>query len=147
MKKQLLFISLLLLLLILSPVVSGCDYIAGMVPVSSQQQQIINISAVEAFDIIQANTGDPDFVIIDVRTPAEYTDGHIENAVLVDYNSADFREEISQYDRNKKYLIYCRTGRRSAGARDIMEELGFQYIYHMDGGITEWMAEGLPVVK
>ena len=150
MKKQNFLIYLLLLFLLSFLSISGCDYITGFSTesqISSQQQQIINISAVEAFDIIQANTGDPDFVIIDVRTPAEYTDGHIENAVLVDYNSADFREEISQYDRNKKYLIYCRTGRRSAGARDIMEELGFQYIYHMDGGITEWMAEGLPVVK
>jgi rhodanese-related sulfurtransferase len=150
MKKQLFFISLLLLLLLSSPVVTGCDYITGVStegPTSSKQQQIVNVSAVEAFSLIQTNSDNPDFIIIDVRTSAEYDSGHIENAVLVDYNSANFREEISKYDRDKKYLIYCRTGRRSAGARDIMEELGFSYIYHMDGGITEWVAEGFPVVK
>ncbi len=141
---------ILAILVISISVISGCDKTTGVStegPTSNQQQQIVNNSAVEAFDLIQENIDNPNFIIIDVRTPAEYDDGHIENAVLVDYNSANFREEISKFDRDRKYLIYCRTGRRSAGARDIMEELGFYYIYHMDGGITEWVAEGLPVVK
>ena len=149
MKRYYIFLILSVLAVFIS-IIGGCGDTVSVPtesPTPSQQQQIVNISAIEAFDLIQENISNPDFIIIDVRTPAEYDEGHIENAELVDYNAANFREEIGKYDRDKKYLIYCRTGRRSAGARDIMEELGFQYIYHMEGGITEWMAEGLPVVK
>ncbi len=106
-----------------------------------------NITSLEAYSLIQANAGNGDFIIIDVRTPEEYAGGHIENAMNVDYYSASFKDEINGLARDSTYLIYCRTGARSAGARDIMKELGFQNIYNMTGGITDWVAKGLPVVK
>lgn len=141
---------ILCLLIISSSVVSSCDYITGKAleaPASNPQQQVYNITAIEAFALIKANTDNPDFIIIDVRTPAEYARGHIDKAVLVNYSSANFREEIGKFDRNKKYLIYCQTGGRSAGARNIMKELGFFEIYNMNAGITDWLSQGFPVAK
>jgi len=113
----------------------------------SPVQSVKNINVAEADALIQANAGNPDFIIIDVRTPEEFAAGHLENAVLVDYRAGNFNEEIGKFDRSKEYLIYCRTGNRSSGARDIMKEMGFLNINHMDGGITAWLAEGLPVAK
>ncbi|OGN99566.1 MAG: hypothetical protein A2Y90_06245 [Chloroflexi bacterium RBG_13_52_12] len=126
----------------------GCSSTTVETTSSQTPTQVVNnITVVEAYDLIQANAGNPDFIIIDVRTPEEYAAGHIENAVLINYNSGNFKEEIGKYDRGKKYLIYCRSGNRSAGARGVMIELSFRDINHMNGGITEWLAEGLPVVK
>ena len=137
------------LLIAITLVFSCCDYITGAAldePVACQQT-IINVNAVEAYSLIQAYKDNPDFTIIDVRTLEEYNNGHIENTVLISSSSPDFREEIGKLDRSKKYLIYCRSGGRSSGTRSIMEDLGFCYIYHLDGGITGWLAQDYPVVK
>lgn len=82
--------------------------------------------------------------IIDVRTPAEYDEGHVPDAELVDLNSGSFPAEIGDYDRDAPYLVYCRTGNRSAQAAEIMRELGFEQVWDM-GGIVDWEAAGYPV--
>jgi len=82
-----------------------------------------------------------------VRTPEEFADGHIENAINLDYYSETFGDELNKLDKNKTYLVYCRSGRRSRNALDIMEELNFREAYNMSGGIIEWKAEGLPTTK
>ena len=86
-------------------------------------------------------------MIIDIRTPEEFAEGHIEKAVNIDFRSETFRDEVDNLDKNKTYLIYCRSGRRSADALNIMRELNFMKIYHMAGGMIEWTAEELPTVK
>ncbi len=108
---------------------------------------IEDISPQEALTLIQNNQNNPDFVIIDVRTPEEFADGHIENASNIDFYSATFREELDNLDKNKTYLIYCRSGGRSGSALDIMAELDFTEVYNILGGIIAWNAEGLPTVK
>jgi rhodanese-related sulfurtransferase len=127
---------------------NACDYITGeavKTPTSARPQVVKNITPEEANNMLMFSSY---FIyIIDVRTPEEYNGGHIENTVNVNYNSGNFSDEISRFDKDRTYLIYCRTGARSAGARDIMKELGFQKIYNMDGGITDWIAKGLPLVK
>jgi len=65
---------------------------------------------------------------------------------MVDYESQDFNAKISELDRNKKYLVYCRTSRRSGLAVKVMKGLGFREVYDMAGGINQWKAEGIPVV-
>jgi len=97
--------------------------------------------------LIQNNRDNPDFIIIDVRTPQEFAQEHIEGAINLDYYSADFREQLNELDKNKTYLVYCRTGRRSKAAVDLMKELGFGQIYNISDGIIDWKAEGLPTVK
>ena len=115
--------------------------------IEAPTQTIEDVTAQEAFTLIQNNRDNPDFVIIDVRTPEEFTDGHIENAININFRSEIFRDKIDNLDKNKTYLIYCRSGRRSADALDIMRELNFREIYHMSGGILEWTEEELPTVK
>jgi rhodanese-related sulfurtransferase len=106
-----------------------------------------DISVSDAHALIENYRGNPDFVILDVRTPPEYADGHIEGAINIDYEAADFRDRVSKLDKVKTYLVYCRTGARSAAASDIMVGLGFKYIDNMTGGITDWQAAGFPVVQ
>jgi len=63
--------------------------------------------------MIQSNQNNPNFIIIDVRTREELNAGHIAKASMVDYESQDFNAKISELDRNKKYLVYCRSARHS----------------------------------
>jgi rhodanese-related sulfurtransferase len=105
---------------------------------------VVDVSAKEAYTLIQEKLDDPYFKILDVRTHDEYQTGHVEGAINIDYNSDTFRDMLEVLDRSGEYLVYCRSGNRSSGAVKIMEELGFTMIYHMVGGIIDWNSEGLP---
>ena len=94
-----------------------------------------------------AGTLVPDFVILDVRTPAEYGDGRIAGAYMIDYRSPGFKEDVGKLDRGRTYLVYCRVGNRSGSAVKLMNEMAFRRIYHLEGGITRWKDEGLPTAK
>ena len=144
---------LLVLLLVTAAILTvGCpkgppQIDADITPLEAPTQIIADITAQEAFTLIQDNQGNPDFVIIDVRTPEEFARGHIENAINLDCQSETFRDELNNLDKDKTYLVYCGVGGRSAGALAIMEELGFMEAYNMLGGISQWQAEGLPVTE
>lgn len=114
----------------------------GSVLASAQSE---DIGVREVYDLIIKNKENSNFVIIDVRTPQEYTDGHIENALNLDYYSENFRDELNELNKERIYLIYCASGNRSSRASSIMEELTFREVYNMLGGITQWKAEGYPV--
>ncbi len=116
-------------------------------PPETPTQIIENITPQEALTLIQENQNNPDFITIDVRTPEEFADGYLENAVNLDFYSETFRDELDQLDKNKKYLIYCRSGGRSGNALNIMAELNFREVYNVSGGIIAWEAEGLPIIK
>jgi rhodanese-related sulfurtransferase len=112
-----------------------------------QAQITKDISTQEAFALIQSNEGKVDFAIIDVRTPEEFASGHLKNAINLNYNSENFSGELSNLDKAKTYLIYCKGGGRSSSALAIMKELNFMTVYNMLGGITQWGADGLSTVK
>ena len=122
---------------------SGCTLEGQCTP--SDTLEVHEVTSQEAFDLIQENHGNPDFIILDVRTSSEFHDGHIEGALSIDVNLPSFSEELEQLDRNATYLVYCRSGNRSRTALAIMEDLRFTRIYHLTNGITEWVAAGLPV--
>jgi len=106
-----------------------------------------NLSPVQALEVIEKGAGKPDFVLLDVRTPGEFRSERIGGAVLIDYNSSNFRAEMAGLDRGKTYVVYCRTGNRSNGALKVMREEGFRNVYHLDGGIVKWKEAGLPTQK
>jgi len=108
---------------------------------------IEDITPQAAFTLIQNNQNNPDFVIIDVRTPEEFSAEHIENATNIDFYSETFRDILNNLDKNKTYLIYCRSGGRSGSALDIMAELSFEEVDNIVGGINLWKTEGFPIVK
>ena len=89
----------------------------------------------------------PNSVILDVRTPEEYSDDHLINSVLIDFNSPNFKSEIARLDKDKTYLIHCRTDRRSGHTMQLMADLGFKNMYLLKGGILAWKQEGKPTVK
>ena len=78
--------------------------------------------------------------LLDVRTPAEFSTGHIENAKNVNWNGSDFIAEANKYDKSKPIFVYCKVGGRSAQAADKLVQLGFTEIYNLDGGIMKWDA-------
>ncbi|MDQ3737868.1 MAG: rhodanese-like domain-containing protein [Actinomycetota bacterium] len=84
-------------------------------------------------------------MLIDVRTPAEYEEGHIEGAVLASLESGEFEARLEDLDVGMSYVLYCRTGNRSATAASLMAERDFERVYDM-GGIVEWENSGRPVV-
>lgn len=84
-------------------------------------------------------------ILVDVRTPQEFAEGHLDGATLVDLNAPDFADRIASLDRDASYVIYCRSGNRSAAAREVMAELGFTDVADIRGGIQAWSAAGLPV--
>ena len=86
-------------------------------------------------------------VLIDIRTADEYAAGHLEGSTEMDYYAPDFKDKLSKLDKTAKYLIYCRSGKRSAATLKIMQDLGFTDIHDIAGGINAWIAAGLPIVK
>jgi len=108
-------------------------------------QTLLDITAIESYALIKNNTENPNFIIIDIRTPEEYKSGHLADAIIMDYYENTFEKEIDQLDKEKIYLIYCRTGRRTGLAMEIMKDLNFFNVYNMLGGITQWELEELPI--
>jgi rhodanese-related sulfurtransferase len=77
--------------------------------------------------------------VLDVRTPEEYAEGHLKNAVLINVmDSTAFVSRVQGLKKNHTYLIYCRSGKRSGKALVMMQQQGFHKLYHMAGGITAW---------
>lgn len=86
------------------------------------------------------------WIIIDVRTPAEFAEGHIKNAHNIDILSKDFEKHLATLKVDKSYLVYCRTGNRSTKAVEKMEKMGFKKIVHMKDGMQGWTKAQLPTV-
>ncbi|MAX79377.1 MAG: rhodanese [Crocinitomicaceae bacterium] len=82
-----------------------------------------------------------DAVLVDVRTREEFEAGHIPGAVNIDISSFDFADKISELDKAKQYLVYCRSGARSFNACNIMVNEGFQKLTNLQGGIMSWQGE------
>jgi len=83
-----------------------------------------------------------DYVILDVRTKEEFDSGHIKGAINIDFYNSNFKEELNKLDKNKKYLIYCRSGARSYNTLKLMEGLKFIEVYNLNGGILAWSNSG-----
>lgn len=81
------------------------------------------------------------FNLVDVRTPGEVAGGTIENAVNIDYNGANFSEELAKLDKSKPLMLFCRSGNRSGKASSIAKGLGFTEIYDLQGGFMAWSAQ------
>ncbi|OGO22259.1 MAG: hypothetical protein A2Z28_04840 [Chloroflexi bacterium RBG_16_51_9] len=114
---------------------------------TTQPPAIRDVTAQDAYTIIQQNRNNSDFVILDVRTPQEFAEGHIDGAINLDFYLPNFSDKIEKLDRGKTYLLHCRSGSRSLTTFEMMKRLNFTRIYHMTGGILEWQTDGLPVVK
>lgn len=79
-----------------------------------------------------------DAVVIDVRPEAELVEGEIEGHITINFFDPSFQEEIDKLERNKTYLLHCRSGNRSGKACAMMSQMGFEKLYNLDGGIQAW---------
>jgi rhodanese-related sulfurtransferase len=100
-----------------------------------------------ALEFVKKNRRNPDVVVLDIRTPQEFQDGHIEGAVNIDHRSPTFGADLDKHDKTKTYFVYCRIGRRSGEAIGIITQKGFTSTYRTPGDIVAWTAAGLPLVK
>ena len=107
--------------------------------------QIIEKLPVDEFKKRIAERGETD-IILDVRTPKEYEQGHIEGAQLLDYYDDDFEQQIGELNKDLTYFVYCGSGGRSGETVKIMKEKGFKHIIELEGGIYKWKANGCKLV-
>ncbi len=89
---------------------------------------------------------DPKPVILDVRTPGEFAEGHIAGAQLITWTDRDFETRaVKELDRSQPVLVYCRSGARSAAASKKLASLGFSGVRNLEGGTIAWKKAGLPL--
>lgn len=86
-------------------------------------------------------------VILDVRTSGEYGEGHLTNAMNIDFYSSDFTERLRKLDASQSYMVYCAVGGRSREAANLMQQLGFQHVYDATEGYTSLKQAGVAVEK
>lgn len=105
---------------------------------------IVDVSAADADEVIAS---DASILVLDVRTPAEFGQGHIEGAINIDFRADDFAENLAKLDRSQLYLLHCKSGARSSGALEAMQDQGFESVVHMNDGFDAWKAAGNPVAQ
>lgn len=81
-----------------------------------------------------------EYILLDVRTQDEHDSKRIAESEVFDITQSDFMNKIERLDKNQKYLIYCKSGRKSNQALEIMKKLGFNKIYDLEGGILNYFA-------
>ncbi len=115
---------------------------ASGAPVESPAPGTVELLPAEQF----ATAADqPGVVLLDVRTPQEFADGHIDGALNVDLNAPDFTAQMAELDPTVTYAVYCRSGNRSAVATKYMLQQGFAPPYELAGGIVAWESAGRPL--
>lgn len=115
----------------------------------SKKPESVNdtLSVSEAYQLIKDNKSNSGFIILDVRTPGEFNESHIENSINIDRHASDFEVQLAKLDKNKTYIIYCKRGVRSAYALNLMKKLGITNSKHIRGGIDEWKTANYPVTQ
>jgi thioredoxin 1 len=84
-------------------------------------------------------------VVIDVRTPEEFSNGFVAGAVNIDYNNESFANQVSALNKTSPYFVYCLSGGRSSRAAEYMRSNGFKNVYELKGGILAWQKNNLPL--
>ena len=115
----------------------------GLWACTGKEEPYKNLTCAQFAELIN----NPEVQLVDVRTMDEYTEGHIAGSLLIDVKDENFASLVDeQLAKNKKVAVYCRSGRRSRTAADILVKKGFK-VYNLDKGILNWMEEGREVEK
>lgn len=126
--KKLFFVILILMLCVMA--MYGCE-----------NKNYTTISAAEGKQMLD----DGDVILVDVREPSEYAEGHISGAILLPVGQIESKAEGVLTNKKAKIIVYCRSGRRSADAAKQLVDMGYSNIYDM-GGIQSWINAGYPTV-
>lgn len=110
---------------------------------AEEKGKVTHVDATAAAKLVEEKK----VTVLDVRTVDEFKGGHIDGALNHDFTEDSFRSEIQQLDKTQPYLVHCASGARSGRSLKIFKELGFEQVYHLDGGIKAWQEAGLPLKK
>ena len=116
--------------------------VAGCTPGTSAPRPTVKRVDVEQFARMMEQG---DFILLDVRTQKEFESGHIPGALNLDIGSPSFEAEFGKLDAERGYLVYCRSGRRSARACSQMAEAGFGQLIDLAPGFNGWESAGRAV--
>lgn len=134
--RSIAFLSCLLLI--------GAGGIVNAQPGRSQRQ---DVDAKQAASVLQTQEN---AVVLDVRTPDEYKNGHLKDAVNINLYDPNFKSKLAQLDKSKTYVVHCAAGLengRSRKATSVMDSLGFRQVKHLNGGFNAWQQANLPIIK
>ncbi|TVM00827.1 MAG: rhodanese-like domain-containing protein [Candidatus Brocadia sp. WS118] len=106
------------------------------------QAEVKNISTTQAKELIDK---EKNVFILDVRTKEEYNEAHIKDANLIPVQ--ELEQNINKIPKDKKVVVYCARGKRSANACAMLKDKGLKELYNVEGGINQWKSEGYPVEK
>ncbi len=129
----------------LLPGVLACILFCALLWIAPVSAQAKDVSVQEAAALLQSPPGG--LLILDVRTPGEFRQGHLTGARNLDFFGGRFDLDVAALPKDRPVLLYCRTGQRSAGALEALEQAGIRNILHMNQGIEAWEKAGLPLEK
>ncbi len=115
--------------------------------IKKKSQSMGVISPQNAFEYIEKYKDDPDFIILDVRPFYEFEKEHIPGAKNLDYNGHEFKKNAEKLDKEKIYIIYCKTGVRGGYFLNQMKDSGFSQAYNILGGFAGWKISKLPLER
>lgn len=123
----------------------GCSNAQNQSEENSQNEGVINkdIDVKEFAELVEKGNG----LLLDVRTDDEFAESHLKGATQIDFFSSDFKNKVSELDKNTPVYVYCRSGGRSGKAAKMMKGMGFKEVYNLEGGILAWQRKGMPVAK
>lgn len=135
------------IILLLIPLgILGCSNPGGdapeETPAPTDEKWLKHVDAKEASELLSA---DPKPTILDIRKDFEFKAGNIPGAISLDLHGEGFKEELAKHPKDKPILVHCASGGRSTESLKHFKSLGFQDVYHLDGGFRAWQAAGLPV--
>ena len=109
------------------------------------QSAVASVPAISQQDLLTRLTArDKALVILDVRTPAEYSAGHVPTARNITHEQIDARLAELADARDKEIVVYCRSGRRSQTALESLRKAGYTRLRHLEGDYMAWQAAGQP---
>lgn len=126
-------IKYILFIILAALAVAGCK--------ESKAQEIAAVEIISVEDMEEALRAD-NVQLIDVRTKAEFANGHIKDAKNIVYQGENWDKQVAALDKEKPVYVYCAKGGRSAKCASLLEEAGFTKIFDLDGGVTKWINEG-----
>ena len=124
---------------LLTALVCACFFYNCKEQAKAQNLQLITSSEMEELLSLE------DIQLVDVRTPSEYKEGHVPKAQNIDFLDENFDKQIESLDKSKPVIVYCKSGGRSAKCASKLVEKGFEKIYDLEGGFSQWKFKGLSV--
>ncbi|NME67480.1 rhodanese-like domain-containing protein [Flammeovirga aprica] len=118
----------------------------GIVFFSACNRAVNNEPQVAVSDFVEIRQENPNAIVLDVRTPGEFNGGTMEGAVNINVMDDSFTEEVEKLDKDATVMVFCKSGGRSAKAKQKLVDLGFTKVVDLEGGITDWKKAGGKVI-